>query len=304
MKFNILKIMMTNYLFISNSSYFKINNDLIKQINLILNNQNIEFSNKEIKKNDFYEWVLKELDNNVKKKIEDVFKNVPIDINFLNISSPRKKKILICDMDSTIIEEESLDEIAEEAGIGNEIKNITKRAMRGELDFKDALLQRINLLNGFPLENIFKLNHKIRITDGARELVEKMRANSCKTVLISGGFSPSVSYIAKKIGFDYYHCNNFLYKKKDDKIVLNGCVQNPILDKNAKLDIAKSFSKKLNFTLNDIISVGDGANDVDLIKQTGIGVSYKGKQILNNAADVVFNHTNLKGILYLQDYQI
>jgi len=296
--------MMTNYLFISNSSNFKIDNNVINQINLILNNQNIEFSNREIVENDFYEWCLEEFNNNVKKKIEDIFKNLPIDINFLNISYPRKKKFLICDMDSTIIEEESLDEIAEDAGIGNEIKNITKRAMRGELDFKDALLQRINLLNSYPLENIFKLNNKIQINDGARELVEKMKANSCITVLISGGFSPSVSYVAKKIGFDYYHCNDFLYKKKDGKIVLNGCVQSPILDKNAKLDITKSYLKKLNFTLNDVISVGDGANDVNLIKQTGIGVSYKGKQILNNVADVVFNHTNLKGILYLQDYQI
>ena len=207
-------------------------------------------------------------------------------------------------MDSTIIEEESLDEIAEDAGIGNEIKNITKRAMRGELDFKDALLQRINLLNSYPLENIFKLNNKIRINDGAIELVEKMKANSCITVLISGGFSPSVSYIAKKIGFDYYHCNNFLYKNKTGKIVLNGCVQNPILDKNSKLEITKNYLKKLNFTLHDVISVGDGANDINLIKHSNIGVSYKGKQILNNQADIVFNHTNLKGILYLQDYKI
>ena len=296
--------MMTNYLFISNSSNFKIDNNLINQINLILDNQNIKFSNKEIVKSDFYEWTLEKFNNNIKKKIEAIFKNLPIDINFLNISYPRKKKFLICDMDSTIIEEESLDEIAEDAGIGNEIKNITKRAMKGELDFKDALLQRINLLNSYPLENIFKLNHKIRINDGAKELVEKMKANSCITVLISGGFSPSVSYIAKKIGFDYYHCNNFLYKKKHGKIILNGSVQNPILDKNAKLNITKSYLKKLNFTLNDVISVGDGANDVNLIKQTGIGVSYKGKQILNDVADVVFNHTNLKGILYLQDYQI
>ena len=296
--------MMTNYLFISNSSNFKIDNNLINQINLILNNQNIKFSTKEIVKSDFYEWTLEKVNNNVRNKIEDIFKNLPIDINFLNISYPRKKRFLICDMDSTIIEEESLDEIAEDAGIGNEIKNITKRAMKGELDFKDALLQRINLLNSYPLENIFKLNHKIRINDGAKELVEKMKANSCITILISGGFSPSVSYIAKKIGFDYYHCNNFLYKKKDGKIVLNGCVQNPILDRNAKLDITNNYLKKLNFTLNDVISVGDGANDVNLIKQTGIGVSYKGKQILNNVADVVFNYTNLKGILYLQDYQI
>ena len=118
--------------------------------------------------------------------------------------------------------------------------------------------------------------------------------------------------------FDLIVCNGVLHHldfdkalielarilKKDGKIVLNGCVQSPILDKNAKLDITKSYLKKLNFTLNDVISVGDGANDVNLIKQTGIGVSYKGKQIVNNVADVVFNHTNLKGILYLQDYEI
>ena len=143
---------MTNYLFISNSSNFKIDNNLINKINLILNNQNIEFSNREIKKNHFYEWILEELNNSVKKKIEDIFKNLPIDINFLNISSPRKKKILICDMDSTIIKEESLDEIAEEAGIGDEIKNITKKAMKGELDFKDALLKRIKLLMMYDLQ--------------------------------------------------------------------------------------------------------------------------------------------------------
>ena len=294
---------MTNYLFISNSSNFKIDNNLINQINLILKNQNIQFFNREIIKNDFYEWILEGYINyNIKKKIEYIFKNLPVDINFLNISSPRKKKILVCDMDSTIIEEESLDEIAEEAGIGNEIKNITKRAMSGDLDFKDALLKRIKLLNNYPLENIFKLNHKIRFNDGAKELVEKMRANSCKTVLISGGFSPSVSYVAKKIGFDYYHSNNFLYKKKDGKIVLNGCVQKPILNKNSKLEITKSYLKKLDLTLNDVISVGDGANDISLIKHSGIGASYKGKQILNNVADVVFNHTDLRGILYLQDY--
>ena len=207
-------------------------------------------------------------------------------------------------MDSTIIKEESLDEIAEEAGIGNEIKIITKKAMRGELDFKDALLKRIKLLKNYPLENIFTLNHKIQVNEGAKELVEKMKNKSCITVLISGGFSPSVSYIAKKIGFDYYHCNDFLYKKNDGKIVLNGCIKTPILDKNSKLDITKFYLKKFNFTLNDVISVGDGANDINLLKHSGIGVSYKGKPILNNVADIVFNHTNLKGILHLLDYKI
>ena len=297
---------MTNYLFISNSSNFKIDNNIINQINSILHNENIQFSNKEIKKYEFYEWIIKVniIEDFVKKKIENFLINLPIDVNFLKILSPRKKKILICDMDSTIIKEESLDEIAEDAGIGDEIKNITKKAMKGELDFKDALLKRIKLLNNYPLENIFTLNPKIRFNDGAKELVRKMKSKSCITVLISGGFSPSVSYVAKRIGFDYYHCNNFLYKENNGKIVLNGCVQNPILDKNSKLAITKCYLKKFNLTLNDVISVGDGANDVNLIKHSGIGISYKGKQVLNKVANVVFNHTNLKGILYLQNYKI
>ena len=297
---------MTNYLFISNSSNFKIDNNIINQINSILHSENIQFSNREIKKYEFYEWIIKVniIEDFVKKKIQNFFINLPIDVNFLKILSPRKKKFLICDMDSTIIKEESLDEIAEEAGIGDEIKNITKKAMKGELDFKEALLKRIKLLNNYPLKNIFTLNPKIRINDGAKELVRKMKSKSCITVLISGGFSPSVSYIAKKIGFDYYHCNNFLYKKNNGKIVLNGCVQDPILDKDSKLDITKCYLKNFNLTLNDVVSVGDGANDVNLIKHSGIGVSYKGKQVLNKVANVVFNHTNLKGILYLQNYKI
>ena len=94
----------------------------------------------------------------------------------------------------------------------------------------------------------------------------------------------------------------FYTKKNNKKIVLNGCVQKPILNKNSKLDITKSYLKKFNLTLNDVISVGDGANDVNLIKNSGIGVSFKGKQVLNSVADVVFKHTNLKGIIYLQDY--
>ena len=297
---------MTNYLFISNSSNFKIDNSIINQINSILLQENIQFSNNEIKKNDFYEWNIKQniIENFVKKKIKEIFINLPIDINFLQISSPRKKKLLVCDMDSTIIKEESLDEIGEQAGIGSEIKNITKKAMRGELDFKDALIKRIKLLNNYPLENIFKLNTKIQVNEGAKELVRKMKRESCITILISGGFSPSVSYIAKKIGFDHYHCNNFLYKKNNGKIALNGCVQNPILDKNSKLDITKSYLKKFKLRLNDVISVGDGSNDINLIKYSGIGVSYKGKKILNKEADVVFNYKNLTGILYLQNRKI
>ena len=166
---------MTNYLFISNSSDFKIDNNIINQINSILHSENIQFTNREIKKNDFYEWILnkKIVKSFTRERIKKNFINLPIDINFLEILSTRKKKLLICDMDSTIIKEESLDEIAEEAGIGDEIKNITKRAMKGDLDFKDALFERIKLLNNYPLANIFTLNTKIQLKKQLYQLILK-----------------------------------------------------------------------------------------------------------------------------------
>ena len=141
-------------------------------------------------------------------------------------------------MDSTIIKEESLDEIAEDAGIGDEIKNITKKAMKGELDFKDALLKRINLLKNYPLENIFTLNPKIRFNDGAKELVRKMKSKSCITVLISGGFSPSISYIAKRIGLITTIVIIFYTKNIIKKLYLMD-VSKSYLDKNSKLNITK-----------------------------------------------------------------
>ena len=296
---------MTNYLFISNTSNFKINNFIINKINSILNEKNIQFVNKEIKKFDFYEWILDDqfVDKIIKEKIRSVFENLPIDINFLKILSPRKKKLLICDMDSTIIKEESLDEIAKEAGIGNQIKIITDKAMKGQLDFKDALLNRIKFLKNFPLEKIIYLNSKIQVNEGAEELINRMKNESCITVLISGGFTPSVSYIAKKLRFDNYHCNNFLYKKFGKKIVLNGNIEYPILDKKSKLSITKSYLNNLSLTFNDVIAIGDGANDLDLIRNSSIGISYKGKDVLNKAANVVFKHTNFTGVLYLQGFK-
>ena len=203
-------------------------------------------------------------------------------------------------MDSTMIESESLDEIAYHAGIGQEVSEITKKAMKGEIDFNQALRNRIRLLKDFPLKKILQLNNKIVFTKGSKELVASMKKHKCLTILVSGGFSPVVSYVAKMIGFDFYHCNYFLYKKLSGDIVVQGNVLNPILSKECKLSIAKKYVRKLGANLSDVVSVGDGANDVDLIKNSGIGVSFKGKKILNENADIIFNFTNLRGLIYLQ----
>ena len=294
---------MTSYLFVSNTEGFKFDNSFIHNINNILTKAklyNFEFN--EVKKNEFYEWQFenKILSNNLKLKIENSLKSCPVDINFITENFSRKKKLLVCDMDSTIIEGESLDEIAVEAGIGKEVSEITKRAMKGEINFNQALRNRIMLLKDFPLKKILSLNNKIVFAKGSKELISSMKKHNCLTILVSGGFSPVASYVAKVIGFDFYHCNYFLYKKLSGKIVLQGNVLEPILSKEDKLKIARKYANKLGVLLSDVISVGDGANDIDLIKNSGIGVSIKGKKILNTEADVVFNHTNLKGVIYLQ----
>tara|TARA_E500000178_G_scaffold252858_1_gene249400 strand:- start:874 stop:1776 length:903 start_codon:yes stop_codon:yes gene_type:complete len=297
--------MMTSYLFISNSLNFKIDNKITTKISSILNNKNIKNFCIEIVNQHFYEWKLHSaiVEENTKREIKDFCNKFPIDVNFMKISQPRKKKMLVCDMDSTIIKEESLDEIAKEAGIGDKVMRITAKAMKGDLDFENAILERIKLLQNFPLERVIEFNKKIRFHDGAKELIKKMNYEKCTTILISGGFTPSVSYVAKKLGFDYYHCNNFLYKKDKGKIVINGNVQIPILNKNSKLFITKQYVKKLGLTLEDVISVGDGANDIELVSNSGIGVSFKGKPILNKKAKAVLDYTDLTGLLYFQGYK-
>ncbi len=297
---------MTSYLFVSNTQKFKIDNIVISEINHFLDKiKSKEFFLNEIKKNQFYEWKFKEtnLDLKFKFDIKQLLNKYPIDVNFLKNEFSRKKKILFCDMDSTIIRGESLDEIASEAGIDKEVVDITKRAMRGEIDFHESLKKRIKLLRGFPLKNILELNKNIIFENGSRELISLMKKNNCLTILVSGGFSPVVSYVARNIGFDFYHCNYFLYEKIKKKLVIKGSIVNPILGSDSKLTIARNYVKKLNLNLNEVVSVGDGANDLDLIKNSGLGVSFKGKEILNEIADITFNYTDLKGIAYIQGYK-
>lgn len=210
----------------------------------------------------------------------------------------RRKRLLIADMDSTIIEQECLDEIANFAGIGEQITKITERAMRGELQFEPALRERIGLLRGFEeaaLQQVF--DERITLTPGARALTATMRANGAHTVLVSGGFTFFTSRVAVLAGFAAQRANNFVFE--DGRLV---SVAEPILGREAKLQALREEAEALDVPLKATMAVGDGANDLAMIKAAGLGVAYRAKDVVAAEADACVRHGDLTALLYLQGY--
>ncbi|WP_088343240.1 MULTISPECIES: phosphoserine phosphatase SerB [Rhodomicrobium] len=212
----------------------------------------------------------------------------------------RRKRMLVADMDSTIIQQECLDEVAGLAGIGPKIAAITDRAMRGELPFEDALRERIALLAGFPEAKLQEvLDLQIALTPGARQLAETMRAHGARTVLVSGGFTFFTRCIAERAGFDVDYGNRF--------IIENGMVTgvaDPILGQNAKLEAMSREAVHAGIGLKEVIAVGDGANDLAMLKAAGLGVAYHAKPIVAAEAKARIDHGDLTALLFLQGYRV
>ena len=226
-----------------------------------------------------------------------------IDCNFIESGKNRKKKLLLADMDSTIIQEESLDELARQIGKEKEVIRITNEAMNGQIDFKKALLARVAILKGEPTEILEKLKKGISINDGAIELIKTMKHNKSITVLVSGGFTFLTEYLKTLLGFDYTHANSLEISYNNlNKMCLTGRVIDPILDRKAKACYLDQYVTKNKLNYEDTICVGDGANDIEMIKKAGLGVSYNGKIALEKEADIHFKYTNLLGLLYAQGY--
>jgi phosphoserine phosphatase len=212
----------------------------------------------------------------------------------------RRKKLLISDMDSTIIDQECLDEIAGFAGLKAEVSAITERAMNGELDFKLALRERVGLLTDMSesvLEQVFA--EKITFMEGAYELVQTMRANGAKCVLVSGGFTFFTSRVAERIGFHMDEANVLLAENGK----LTGKVKEPILDSTSKLNALKFYAEEQNLGLSQTLAVGDGANDLPMILEAGLGVAYMAKPKVKEAAPYKVDIPNLKTLLYIQGYK-
>ena len=211
----------------------------------------------------------------------------------------RRKNILLADMDSTMIEQECIDELADEAGEGKRVAEITKRAMNGELDFEDALIERVKLLKGLSSDIIVNvLKARITLMPGAESLIKTMKSNGSYCALVSGGFTDFTEAISKILGFDENRANTLLHKNK----MLTGEVQFPILGSQAKVEALTDITKKLGFAHNDVIAVGDGANDLGMLTKAGMGVALHAKPIVAAQCKARLNFANLEGLLYLQGY--
>ena len=220
-----------------------------------------------------------------------------IDVNIVSAHN-RRKKLLLADMDATIIRGESLDELADIAGIADKISPITKKAMAGEMDFEDALTARLGLLTGQPETLLDQVVNNTRITDGANEVVKTMRNHGAHCYLVSGGFTFLTGVIAKELGFSDHHSN--IMDITDG--LLTGKAVPPILNQQAKLRFLKHYIKKFNLTPEHCLCVGDGANDMSMLQHAGMGVAFEGKPALRQQMNLQLNYTDLSGLLYLQGY--
>jgi phosphoserine phosphatase len=211
----------------------------------------------------------------------------------------RRKSLLIADMDSTIVTGETLDELADFAGLKERISAITARAMNGELDFKAALRERVAMLRGLPLDALEKTWQRVRLTEGARELVATMRAHGAYAALVSGGFSFFTGRVAAHVGFDLHRSNTLL----DDGAALTGRVGEPILDRDSKLDTLTRLAAERGLPLSATLAVGDGANDLDMIRTAGLGVAFRAKPIVAAQARARVDHADLRALLFAQGYR-
>ncbi len=211
----------------------------------------------------------------------------------------RRKTMLLADMDSTMIEQECIDELAEEAGVGAHVREITARAMNGELDFEGALTERVALLRGLDAGVIERvLETRITPMPGGRELVATMRANGGHAVLVSGGFTAFTDRIAALLGFDESRANTLLI----DGGRLTGEVARPILGRAAKVEALEQISARLGLGAADVLAVGDGANDLGMLGRAGTGVALHAKPAVAAQCALRINHGDLTALLYLQGY--
>ncbi len=212
----------------------------------------------------------------------------------------RRKRLLIADMDSTIITGETLDELADFAGLKDRVAAITARAMNGELDFKAALRERVAMLKGLPVAALQRTWRRVRLTQGAAELVATMRAHGAVTALVSGGFTFFTGRVAALVGFDLHRSNVLL----DDGAVLTGAVAEPILDRHAKVAMLRELAARDGLGLEAALAVGDGANDLDMLREAGLGVAFHAKPIVAAAARVRVDHADLRALLFAQGYRV
>lgn len=211
----------------------------------------------------------------------------------------RRKRLLIADMDSTIVTSETLDELAAYAGLKERVAEITRRSMNGEIDFSAALRERVAMLKGLSLSALEATWEQTHLMPGAAELVGTMRAHGAHCALASGGFTWFTGRVAEKAGFTSHHANIL----EDDGASLTGTVAEPIFDRDAKLATLKRLCAELGLPLSASIAVGDGANDLAMLDAAGLGVAFRAKPVVAAAARVRVDHADLRALLFAQGYR-
>ncbi|MET0359471.1 MAG: phosphoserine phosphatase SerB [Pararhizobium sp.] len=233
------------------------------------------------------------------RRLRDAVAGQPVDV-IVQDAETRRKRLLIADMDSTMIGQECIDELAAEVGLKEQVAAITARAMNGEIAFEPALIERVGLLKGLSLDVVDDVIAKhITLTPGGIELVATMKAKGAYTALVSGGFTVFTGPIGERIGFDENRANRLVVADG----VLDGTVEEPILGRQAKVDALIEITDRLGITPEDAMAVGDGANDLGMIKLAGSGVALHAKPTVSAEAKIRIDHSDLTALLYIQGYR-
>ena len=237
----------------------------------------------------------------VKADVAFALKGLTIDINIVTADpAVRRNQLLVADMESTIIEQECLDELADFVGLRPRISDITARAMRGELDFEAAIKERVGLLAGLPVSALQEVyDSRVTLMPGADVLVKTMKANGAMCALVSGGFDFFAQKIKDRLGFDSAQANRL----EESGGKLTGRVIEPILGREAKLAAFESYKRQKGLTRALTMATGDGANDLAMIKAAGLGVAFRAKPVVAAEADAAITHGDLTALLYLQGYE-
>lgn len=236
-------------------------------------------------------WVIDKPQN--KTILDQIRKEFKVDI-FQQDINHRSKKLFMADMDSTIVSGETLDDMATLAGIGSAIASITTRAMRGDLDFEQALRERVGMLKEFPRTIIDQAIEDMKYNKGARQLLSHLKSKNIHCVLISGGFTQFTSHVANELKFDQHFGNDLIIEND----CITGDVGTPILDKNFKAEKLKKLSTQMKLSSHEVIAIGDGANDLDMLQNAGMGIGYYPKPLLKDALINRIEYTDLSSLIY------